>query len=648
MLRATSKFSPANRKFPTLVAVGSSLAALPAAAFELGDLTVHSRLGQPLRASIAYVLAPNERLTDLCVSLRSGSSTSGLPNVGRATIKVADGTILLAGNQAIREPIVSAHVMVNCPYTANISREYMLFVDPAAPSQQSEFPQPVLLAEQPLPRLSDTRSLEKPRTSVGQSTVVRDISKATRYRVQPGDSLSKIVQRIENRPMSLWPAVNAIFDANPDAFLDNDPNKLKAGSWLFIPSFDGSEAIVATAALTDATTSTAEVEIPGTGVAASEVGAAAIEIADIAATPAARDAQPEPTAAAEAVIATETMVLPGTRLEGPTTTSASPNVPTASLTTKPITTGSQSVMSPWMLWLAGSGVAIILGLLLFGRRLRKLPTPAPLPEVDNLQMYRSTDVDTYEVEAIGVDYDLTDDSPTEENLALDADLFIGTGLDNGADLDFAQEFGFADSIEPTVELPFEPEPTINEAAVFSTASTSEQSILESEVFPDDDHYDMSVIIDATKMPQIEDATEFDLRAVEVDTVEAIDESMVTDAYTINDEADFRILEQDYEDEMTATQALNKEITRAAAKLAENHDNGHDAEKTSALPLAEVIELDVTAQLPANDEDPGDWDDTGINETLTVNIAAEDETAEMCVADNNDETIEMTVESGKVG
>jgi hypothetical protein len=66
-----------------LVAVGGSLAGLPANALELGDLTVQSRLGQPLRASIAFALAPNEQLTDSCVTLGAGASASGLPGVSR-------------------------------------------------------------------------------------------------------------------------------------------------------------------------------------------------------------------------------------------------------------------------------------------------------------------------------------------------------------------------------------------------------------------------------------------------------------------------------------------------------------------------------------------------------------------------------------
>lgn len=651
MSRTTSKSNRANRKLPTLIAVGGGLAALPAAAVELGDLTIHSRLGQPLRASIAYALAPNEQLSDYCVSLRPASSVGGLPNVGRATISVADGIISLTGNHAIREPMVSAHVMVDCPYTANISREYMLFIDPVTPAyQQTEITQPTGVAQQlalqdsvahqPATRSAVAKAAAQPRPTVQQATVSKDISKATRYRVQPGDSLSRIVQRIENRPMSLWPAVNTIFDANPDAFLDNDPNKLKAGSWLFIPSFDGSEPVVATTTEVNASAAAATAEL-----AVARVATAEIAVVELAAASVANSAQQETAAVAESTAAAETPVIPDTQLEGPTTTSVSPNVPTASITAKPTTSTPQSANSPEVWWLAGSGIAVLFGLLVFGRRLRNRPTPAPISDVDSLHMRRNTDVDTNQVEAIGVDYDLSDDSPTEENLVLDADLFIGTGLENGTEMNVAQEYSFADSVEETIELPFEPEPTINEVTVFSSSPTSENSILDSEVFPDDDQYDMSVIVDATKMPQPEDATEYDFQAVEVDS---IDESMVTDAYTINDEIDFQILEQDYEDEMTATQALNEEITRAAAELAESLNGAQDSQLTAALPLAKVIELDVTAHLPANQDVLSDLDDTGINETLTVNIAADDKTAEMNVAVNDDETIEMTVESGKVG
>ena len=111
---------------------------------------------------------------------------------------------------------------------------------------------------------------------------------------------------------------------------------------------------------------------------------------------------------------------------------------------------------------------------------------------------------------------------------------------------------------------------------------------------------MSVIMDATKMPQPEDATEFDLKAVEVDSG---DETMVSNSgYTLSEEVEFKIVEQDYEDELTATQLLNKEIADAALKLSDGDEGEPDSDETSAMPLASVTDLDVTAQLPETGDD----------------------------------------------
>ena len=136
------------------------------------------------------------------------------------------------------------------------------------------------------------------------------------------------------------------------------------------------------------------------------------------------------------------------------------------------------------------------------------------------------------------------------------------------------------------------------------------------------------------MPQPGDVTKRDLKAVEVATDDA---SMIAQNYTINKEVDYQVLEQDYEDEMTATQALNLEIARAAADLTARMDDEADdsvGDETTALPLAAVTELDNTAQMPAQNDEISDLDDTGVNETVTVKT--------------DDETVEMPVETGKTG
>jgi len=636
------------RSLPAIFAMGSTLAAIPASAIELGELTVQSRLGQPLRASIAYALAPNEQLSDYCVTLRPGASVSGLPNFGAATVSIANGVIMLAGKTPVREPMISAHIVVNCPYTANISREYLLFIDPLAPAYDNPaVTQQVNTAAAPVAVAAE--AIQRPVATVTNRVVDKDIAVATRYRVQSGDTLSTIVARIQDRPVGLWPAVNAIFAANPEAFVNNDVNKLKAGSWLTIPDFsqDVSAESVSAPAAPAAVAETGSLTSPAVSADSSAANIAPVQAApsvtaELSPEPVLLDdlesyepqimevVEPAPQQSANVIIDAD--------LAGPETTSESPNVTTAMITTNS-NSADGSASSSWLLWLAGSGVALILGLLMFGRRFRGESIPAPsAPQADQPHHRRASDNETTATEsiaAVDVDFDLSDDSPTEENLILDADLIMGTGLAAGSSSEVTQDFGYAAATELDVELPFEPIAPIDDATdILPPMRIEESSILESEVFAEEDDYDMSVMVDATKMPLPDDITERDLKAFEVDTD---DESMVLEQYTINKEVDFQVLEQDYEDELTATQALNEEITRAAAELvaAQKRQDIPEDDATTEMPLATVTELDITAQMPIQNDAISDPDATGVNEAIAANDADDDETAE------------MPIESGKV-
>ena len=221
-----------------------------------------------------------------------------------------------------------------------------------------------------------------------------------------------------------------------------------------------------------------------------------------------------------------------------------------------------------------------------------------------------------------VDYDLSDDSPTDENPALDANLFSGAGLADVAGAIDSQDFGFASTTSVDMELPDRP-------AVMDMPETDiiapperplEEVILNNEVLPDDDEYDMSIIVDATKMPNPDDVTERDLMAVPLE--EDHGQTLISDVYTINDEVDIDMLEQDYEDELTATQALNAEIEKAASELSRDPDDEPDpsGETSVQLRLASVTDLDLTTEMEAGN-DQSDPDDT-------ANIEVLDETIEM--------------------
>jgi hypothetical protein len=84
-----------------------------------------------------------------------------------------------------------------------------------------------------------------------------------------------------------------------------------------------------------------------------------------------------------------------------------------------------------------------------------------------------------------------------------------------------------------------------------------------------------------------------------------------------------VLEQDYEDEFSATQALNEEIARAAEEIAESIGKFNDTS------MASVAALDITAQLHANNDDfISDIDETGINAAISDDIDEDEVTAKI--------------------
>jgi len=639
--------------FPALAAIGGGLAALPVHAIELGEIQVHSTLGQPLRASIAYALGPSESLYDFCISLSQGQQGNGLPSVRQASVSVANGVISLTGRSPVREPLITARVIVDCPYTAHISREYMMFVDPPGAVMQP-VATPVASVPQPAAR-------PQPVVEQGPTTAVQrpPLDNASRYRVLPGDTLSGIAQRIENRPVGLWDAVNAIYAANPDAFIDSDMNKLKAGSWLEIPDFGAGLPLTVADETVVAPAEAPQVVVTAEDSAAYEPASALPPDADPLAVEAPRDGVAATSAAdvAEPAVVAAAQVEPGTGktrdalqpgdiildtdLEAPAITAESPNQATATISQPAAPVDSRSSYT-WLLWLGGASFALLLGLFMFARRGRGSFGSTPVGPIAEQPMRRSTDVaPTQELEPlVDEDYDLDDDSPTAENLALDADLVIGTGLGNGVDVEVAEDFAFATGAAPDFELPEEMSSNTGQHStdIIPPVSIEDSSILVSEVFPDEaadeDDFDMSVVVDATKMPHPEETTERDLKAVVIEDLD--DETLIDSSYTISQESDFHILEQDYEDNFTATQKLSAELARASEELTDNLRSLGGDDSTEEMPLATVTELDVTAQLPArNDDDVDDPDGTGVSEEITVNMEAEDK------------TVEMEVESGKV-
>ncbi len=660
--------------------------AAPVSALELGELKINSSLGQPLRASIAYALNPREELYDFCVYLRPSFTANGLPIVSRATVSIADGLILLAGSRAIREPLLTMQVSIDCPYTAHISREYTLMINPPTPVIR-EGPivvEPAAMTESRAATAATQARKSRPPVKSSRNLDLSPISEGSRYLVQHGDSLSEIASRISDRSIALWPAVDRIFAANPDAFMDGDMNRLKAGSWLDVPdlSLAAQEPDVSVAAQepmnyeTDSTVAnTSESDAENLTIYTGYQATAPVDEVETITEP--YDTQG--TAVSDVTETEEPLVVesdagdfdfaklqPGDVVVGNDTAFVSPigieaddtifvdipdieiiepavqPVPVVNTTQNNDKAGKTTGSWSWLIWLGGTGLALILGLLLFGQRFRQkfgsvavAAAPEPLPNRGR------TDASSPSTEAEeDFDFEIPDVPPQSAFMTLDADFDDGSGLQDGSDIDVAQDFGFSASttfdgeLDMVIPVVVEDEESSEPTALMPAVGREvEQPTFETEVLPsEDDDYDMSMILDVTKQDMVgSDATEKDLRAIQVDS-ESEPES---DDLTLSGDVDYKILEQDYEDELTATQVLNAEIVKAAAELADHMDTEVTGEMIAKLP-------DNTQAV--ND----DINDSGASVDVTVEIpgAGDEPTVEMPATDD-EVSFDTEIESDKV-
>jgi hypothetical protein len=241
-----------------------------------------------------------------------------------------------------------------------------------------------------------------------------------------------------------------------------------------------------------------------------------------------------------------------------------------------------------------------------------------------------------------------------QSITLDADFDDGTGLQDTAETDVSQDLGFL-TAGASADHKLDIEVIEHTAKEEDHAATDiippiqqqKETILENEILPSDEgataDYDISMMIDATKQILPDDLeTAKDLMAV------ALDKEGDT-------KSDYKILEQDYENELTATHVFNLEIEEAARALAEQID-GIDAGggDTTEMPMSEAPEItaempksensETTAELTAELPESGDAQNEDFDDSSVIVPELTVETAETPLPDSA-ATIE--VESGSI-
>ena len=217
--------------------VGSSVWAVG-----FGELELDSFLNEPLDARIALLDVDDLLPTQVLVKLASeeefervgAERTFLLMGLSFQVVIDSEGEsyVALSSKELIREPILDFILEVKWP-DGRLLRDYTVLLDPP------RFDDGVLV---PTEGANEALlSNDAPGTGVPSLASVgvddgKPNTAGSNYRVQPNDTLWKIAQRAQLPGASVQATMLEIQRQNPDAFINNNINLLKAGQVLYLPT----------------------------------------------------------------------------------------------------------------------------------------------------------------------------------------------------------------------------------------------------------------------------------------------------------------------------------------------------------------------------------------------------------------------------
>lgn len=241
----------------------TAFTSLNASALTLGALRVDSALGESLRAEIAIPQATPAELSNLIVQIappeafraRGLDYSAAASSINVQLVQKPDGTALLQlrSNAPLNDPFVD--LIVDTQWnTGSMQRSYTLLLDPpstprsAAPATAAapQITAPQVTAPAPVsvtgktysssPRIRATTPPAQPVAAAAAPAPAPASAQNEAVRVRSGDTAGRIANA--NRPagVSLDQMLVAMLRSNPNAFINGNVNRLRAGTVLQMPS----------------------------------------------------------------------------------------------------------------------------------------------------------------------------------------------------------------------------------------------------------------------------------------------------------------------------------------------------------------------------------------------------------------------------
>ena len=228
----------------------------------LGGLNVQSHLGEPFTGSITVTGEEAQAL------LNGGKATISNGNLRAAVRKSGDKAVVtIRSSKAIKDPVLVFQVGVGAQ-----SREYTAIIDPAGydskdaasvrirPVTESQSSEPTRNAQQPATKNNKAagnqaaqahkdvqRKAEKKQVQTASAKNDTAARSGRQHLVRTGETLIAIASSIRPQGMTLDQTIQALVNANPDVFIDNNANRMLAGKVLNIPNRSELQRLAASA-----------------------------------------------------------------------------------------------------------------------------------------------------------------------------------------------------------------------------------------------------------------------------------------------------------------------------------------------------------------------------------------------------------------
>jgi pilus assembly protein FimV len=236
-------------------------------ALSLGRITVQSALGEPLRAEVDLLDINAEEAASLKPAVASPESfraagldyNPALSGLQASLQRRSDGRayIRLSGERVVNDPFVDL-ILESRWSSGRIVRDYTLLFDPpnlratamATPTPAQINLQPAgspprsaaapATAAPPAASVKAAPDAARPAMPVATRAPVAPVPPAgsTRISVKPGDTASRIAAATRPDNVSLDQMLVALLRTNPASFMDDNVNRIKAGTILNIPTAD--------------------------------------------------------------------------------------------------------------------------------------------------------------------------------------------------------------------------------------------------------------------------------------------------------------------------------------------------------------------------------------------------------------------------